>query len=283
MSESPKMTNLKSVQQRLLKGAGVYHRLKVSWLYDAYWSLANKDIVRGKHAETRFYREALRGFQPGNLIFDIGANVGFKTEAFLKLGANVIAVEPDEHNQEILRRSFLEYRLAKKAVIIVGKAVSDKAGSEEIWIDAPGSAKNTLSSKWVGLLREDDQRFGAKLNFSNKKTVETVTLEDLISKFGVPFFIKIDVEGYEPEVLRGLRQSVPYVSFEVNLPEFLSEGKECVNLLAGLSPDSKFNYSVGSERGLELPNWTRKEDFLDTLTNCTAPSIEVFWTSRTTV
>ena len=280
MSEASMLISLKSVQQRLLKGAGVYHRLKMSWLYDAYWTIANKEIVRGKQAEARFYRELLRGFQPGNLIFDIGANVGFKTAAFLKLGAKVIAVEPDEYNQEILRRSFLEYRLAKKAVIIVGKAVSDKAGTEEIWIDAPGSAKNTLSAKWVGLLREDEQRFGARLNFSNKKTVETTTLEDLIAKFGLPFFIKIDVEGYEPEVLRGLRQPVPYVSFEVNLPEFMSEGEQCVELLADLSPNSKFNYAVNSERGLELKNWIRRTEFLETLNKCSAPSIEVFWTSQ---
>ena len=108
-------------------------------------------------------------------------------------------------------------------------------------------------------------------------------MEDLIAKFGVPFFIKIDVEGYEPEVLRGLRQPVPYVSFEVNLPEFMSEGEQCVELLADLSPNGKFNYAVNSERGLELKNWSRRKEFLETLNKCTAPSIEVFWTSQENV
>jgi FkbM family methyltransferase len=194
--------------------------------------------------------------KPGDLIFDIGANQGYKTDIFLKLVAAVVAVDPDEYNQETLRRSFLSLRLAKNPVTVVGKAVSATPGTQTIWIDTPGGAMNTLSKKWVDLLRADSNRFGAPLEF------------------------KIDVEGHEPEVLRGLGKPVPYVSFEVNLPEFISEGEECVNLLAKLTSDGRFNYMVDCARGLELTEWVSPEAFLRKLRSCADKSIEVLWTSR---
>ncbi len=66
--------------------------------------------------------------------------------------------------------------------------------------------------------------------------------------------MKIDVEGLEPSVIRGLRRPVPYLSFEVNLPEFRPEGLECVELLRTLTPTGAFNYAVKCDTGLELGN-----------------------------
>jgi FkbM family methyltransferase len=92
-----------------------------------------------------FYRSLLVGFRKGDLIFDIGANNGFKTDIFLRLGARVVAVEPDKSNQIVLADKFLKYRMIKKPVSIVAKAVSNKTGRETLWINEPGSAKNTLN------------------------------------------------------------------------------------------------------------------------------------------
>ncbi len=93
-----------------LKQAAVYHRLKASRVYDADQRL-------------------LQGLPRRGLIFDIGANHGAKTDVFLRLGARVVAVDPDETNQEI-----------------------DTAGHSSMWVDSPDSAKNTLSQKWVDTL-----------------------------------------------------------------------------------------------------------------------------------
>lgn len=82
-----------------------------------------------------------------------------------------------------------------------------------MWIDAPGGAKNTLSQKWAESLKEDDKRFGEKLHFGKEKVVQTISMEDLIAQQEAPFFIKIDVEGYEINVLKGLKRPVPYLSF----------------------------------------------------------------------
>jgi FkbM family methyltransferase len=222
----------------------------------------------------------LDGFRQGDVIFDIGANAGDKTDVFLRLGARVVAVEPDEANQKILRERFVRYRLTQKRVTIVGKAVSDADAIETMWIDGPGSAVNTLNHKWVEILKNDKNRIEYpldSLDFARKKEVETTTLDRLIITYGLPFFVKIDVEGYELKVLRGLQQALPYLSFEVNLPEFKREGLECIELLRSLAPDGTFNYAADCKYGLALDRWVDSGQISRTVKQCSDKSIEVFW------
>jgi FkbM family methyltransferase len=268
---------LKECVSRYLRGVGLYQRAKASWLYDFYWILADRRLIDDRRKETDFYRAVLDGFPDGSLIFDIGANHGYKTGIFLRLGAKVIAVEPDEISRRTLEQQYLKYRLKKQRLVVVPKAVSDKGSVERMWIDAPGSAKNTLSRKWVEMLRSDDTRFGQRLKFGHWKQVETLTIEQLITTHGLPLFVKIDVEGHELKVLRALRRTVPYLSFEVNLPEFKPEGLKCVQLLAKLAPDGKFNYTPDCRHGLVLKQWLEGHEFLAVLTSCSDESIEVFW------
>ena len=254
----------------------LYQRLKASWLYDAYWTLADKSIIEERDREVQFYRSTLDGFRKGGLIFDVGANHGYKSDIFLRLGARVVAIDPDPENLAILTQRFLSYRLQKKPVTIVCKAVGDTNSIERMWIDTPGSAKNTLSDKWAKTLREDTTRFGASLGFTEAREVVTTTLADLVATHGFPFFVKIDVEGYELAVLRGMRAPVPYLSFEVNLPEFRQEGVECIDILARLSMKTEFNYVTRLADGLLLTEWLRPEDFATVLSECCEGSIEVF-------
>jgi len=230
--------------------------------------------------ELEFYSNLLEGFRPGNLIYDIGANHGSKTSIFLRLGARVIAVEPDEDNRTILKDMFLTKRMVPKPVVIVGKAVSDTATTETMWIDKPGSALNTLSEKWADTLKTDERkRFDTTFTFKDCVKVQTTTLGDLFSSYGLPFFVKIDVEGYELHVLKGLRQPVPFLSFEVNLPEFQAEGLECVELLERQDAEGTFNYAVDCGDGLVLQKWLRPREFMPVFSDCRQKSIEVFWKS----
>jgi FkbM family methyltransferase len=268
---------LKQCLQELLKRLGLYHRLKASLLYSLYWSVADPSLIEDSNRELDFYRNLLGGFHHGDVIFDIGANQGSKTETFLRLGAKVVAIDADEANAEILEDKFVRYRLIPKPVVIVNRAVSDKKTTETMWIDQPGSAENTFSRKWVDTLRIDDKRFGHALDFAQRKEVATITLEQLFLDHGVPFFVKIDVEGYELNVLRGMQQPVPYLSFEVNLPEFRPEGLQCVELLGRMATDGKFNYAADCRQGLVLREWLDPEEFSRVLTQCVDDSIEVFW------
>jgi len=253
-------------------------RVQNSVLYDIYWNLVDPELIPKRDNEEKFYRNLLNGFRPGALIFDVGANYGSKTDVFLRLGAKVLAIEPDESNQAVLQRRFLRYRLSRKPVTVVGKALSDRNSSETMWIESDGSALNTLSDKWAATLREDVARFGEARDFREARQVTTTTLDDLFASFGMPFFVKIDVEGYEVNVLRGMNRPVPYLSFEVNLPEFRAEGLQCISWLSALAPDGQFNFAINCQRGLELEQWLGPKDFTDVFNNC-LDTVEVFWKS----
>ena len=271
------MNFLKNTVKRALKASGLYNRVKGSFIYSWYWRFADPCVINGIEAEKAFYRKLLEGFERGGLIFDIGANHGRKTGIFLKLGAKVVAVDPDELNQQTLREKFLAYRLDKYPVTILGKAVSDRRGIETFWIDEPGSGKNTLNQKWVNTLKEDPERFGKAVTFGSQREVATTTLEDLINEYGRPFFIKIDVEGHEASVVRGLKHPVPFLSFEVNLPEFKQEGSQCIELLEHLCPQGKFNFTVDCKSGLELTQWLEPREFISVFEQCSHKCVEVIW------
>ncbi len=273
------MIGTKRRLQGLLGRLGIHQRLRGSRLYDAYWAIADHRILARRSQEVRFYQNLLRGLPDDPLIFDIGANHGSKVDIFLRLGARVVAVDPDETNEHILRERFWRYRLRRKPVYIVRKAASDRVANEVMWIDEPGSAKNTLNPKWVAALREDTSRFGHSLTFAGEKRVETTTLDDLIAAYGTPHFIKIDVEGFEHNVLKGLHQRIPFLSFEVNLPDFLPEGNECISLLSGLAPEGCFNYTSDCQGGLALEKWVEAPQLRDVLSVCRDDSVEVFWTT----
>jgi FkbM family methyltransferase len=271
---------LKRQAQAFLKQIGLYERLKASRIYDYYWSWADPHWVMDRDKEVQFYRTVLSDFRKGNVVFDIGANDGCKTDIFLRLGARVVAVEPDETNLDVLKGKFLKNRFFPRPLKVEGKAVSDQVGVMSMFIDAPGSALNTLSPKWAEKLRNDDTRFGQRFDFSTEKTVQTTTLENLIAQHGVPFYIKIDVEGHELSVLRGLKQPVSYLSFEVNLPEFKEEGLKCIETLYGIAPEGEFNCVADYRSGLKYSAWMSRKEFVKAFRESTEPMIEIFWRNR---
>src|SRR5215471_11947138 len=118
---------LKKGLSELLGRLGLYDRAKASWIYHLYWAVVDRRIVNEERKEVDFYRNLLDGFCRGDLIFDVGANQGYKAGIFLKLGARVVAVEPDQASQGVLRQKFLKYRLKRMPLVIVGKAVSDRS------------------------------------------------------------------------------------------------------------------------------------------------------------
>ncbi len=145
-------------------------------------------------------------------VFDIGANKGNKTRAFLDLGAKVLSVEPERKSLETLR-----YRFGKNGrVEILAKGVSDTPGEVRLFVKDYRSGYNTLSEKW----KQEGQQSKEVLE---SYLVPVTTMTELIKTYGKPLFVKIDVEGFELAVLKGLNQPVPYLIFEANLPEFREE------------------------------------------------------------
>lgn len=255
-------------------------RIKASFIRDAYWAVAHREKLESRRQEVHFYQSVLTGFKRGDRIFDIGANEGAKADLFLRLGAKVVCVEPDETCSRHLEERFLQLRIFPRPVTIVNEAISEEVGTHDMLIDGPGSAVNTMSPKWAESLKKNKATFTHEhcgLEFTRTRQVKTTTIDELIAKHGVPFFVKIDVEGHEISALRGLHRTVPYLSFEVNLPEFRPEGLECIRLLADLAPQGRFNYSPDTTDGLSLKEWVSADEISVALDRCRETSIEIFW------
>jgi FkbM family methyltransferase len=175
------------------------------------------------------HRQRVRGFfgqfvHPGDLVFDVGANDGRYTDAFVELGATVVAVEPNPPLAKVLRERF-------RAVTVEEVAVGAETGSAELHL-SEHDILSTLSTEWMDIAQRE--------KLSNEWSGETITvpvstLDALIARHGVPRYVKIDVEGYETQVLRGLSQPIATVSFEVQGPA-LQMAADCVGVLDRLAP-----------------------------------------------
>ncbi len=150
------------------------------------------------------YRQLLR---PGSLVFDVGANLGQKSDIFLAAGFRSIVIEPNIHCQQSLELQFLDHPRA----VLVRKAVGAAAGRSILYADGSDAAASLLP-EWNKKLYGDERSV-------RSQDVEVTTLDELIKTFGRPDYIKIDVEGYENEVLKGLTQPVPVLSFEFHASE----------------------------------------------------------------
>ena len=171
---------------------------------------------------------------PNMLCFDIGANMGNRISIFLFLKAKVVAVEPQKSCLK-----FLNERFTNRAVII-SKGVSNKVGVQNLFV-SDQSLLSSFSKDWIGTIQD---KFGHH-NWDQVEQVEMTTLDQLIEQYGKPDFIKIDVEGYEFEVLSGLSSSVKRLSFEYTYPEQTNGIIECLIKLQSIMPSATYNYSKG--------------------------------------
>jgi FkbM family methyltransferase len=251
--------------REFLKRSGSYEYIRYSFFFRLYARLFKRQVIQDHEKEVAFYKTFLPGHCP--LIFDIGAYDGHKTAAFLELAGKVVSCEPDKHNFRTLR---IRFRNNRSAVMLENKAVSDHVGTDTYYIHHAGSAFNTLNPKWKQLLEADqEKRWNETIRFSEAVTITLTTLDELIHKYGRPYFIKIDVEGYELTVLKGLSQKVPYLSFECLLPDCKTELLDCLAHLYQL--DNKVVFNAAFEERLEFVHFLSYHDMINWVSNEAAP------------
>jgi hypothetical protein len=119
-----------------------------------------------------------------------------------------------------------------------------------------------MSKEWIDCVKSDDGPFKG-FKWDKKTIVETDTLDALIDKWGSPAFCKIDVEGFEYNVLQGLTRQIDALSFEFSMG-VVDCTIRCIEYLAGLGP-TVFNYSLGESMDLELPEYVDKDRTIDAL------------------
>jgi FkbM family methyltransferase len=195
--------------------------------------------------------------RPGDLVFDVGAHVGDRVASFHRLGARVVAVEPQPSMVRTLRLLYGR----SKSVAIEALAVGREPGSARMLINVDNPTVSSISPAFVqaayGAPGWETQRWNETID------VPVTTLDALIAKHGVPAFIKLDVEGFEAEALSGLSQAVHAVSFEFTTIQ-RDVGLACIERCAALGY-GRFNAALGESQTL-IGDWMNAQDVARWLT-----------------
>lgn len=228
--------------KRFLQEKHLYTYVKYSPVFHFYETIFKPQVRKQEKQEIDFYRSFLPST---NLVFDIGGYDGHKTAAFLHIAEKVVCCEPDPTNYKVLKTRF---RHKKNKVFLENVALGAEEGIGTMFLHHEASAFNTLNAKFKEVTESDNlQKWNEKIKFQKSVPVKTTTLDKLISKFGLPYFIKIDVEGYELEVLKGLSKPVPFISIECLMPDFKEELQQNIQLFLHLDAGAQFNIAVHEE------------------------------------
>jgi len=117
-------------------------------------------------------------------------------------------------------------------------------------------------------------RFNADKKFAGSKKIITTTLDFLLEEYGVPDFVKIDVEGFELEVIKGLSKPIPLLSFECNFPEFIGETQKIIHHLKQLNGGYLFNYI--REYDFILPQFIGADEMIKIIETTNFRYFEIF-------
>ena len=179
--------------------------------------------------------EILKLINKGDLYFDIGAHLGEKSKPFIEKKIRTIMVEPLPVCVKTLKRLYSKNSIVK----IIPKGLGSKNTKKILSINKQMPTVSTFAKHWKS------GRF-SNLTWSEKTQIQITTLDALIKKFGDPQYIKIDVEGYELNVLKGLSKKSGIISFEIT-SEFFSDAIKCLKHLKKLSYNS-FTFSIGEQK-----------------------------------
>jgi FkbM family methyltransferase len=188
-----------------------------------------------------FYAQFLKD---GDIYFDIGANYGNRISPIENIGVSlIVAVEPQKGCCDYLRENF-------KGITVLQNGVGAKAERKTFYVSSD-SVLSSFSKDFIA--KTGDTRFVGN-TWENTEEIEIITLDSLIDKYGIPDFVKVDVEGFEVEVFKGLTKKLKVISFEYTVPELFDNIPPIIEMLYALG-DCSFNYSIGESMKMAMDTW----------------------------
>ena len=203
-----------------------------------------KKILKWNYYQNKKFYKSL--INKDDLCFDIGANVGTKSKLFLSLNARVIAFEPQstciEHLKKIKHPQFSYFKWGVGAINGVQKL--QLANHIEV---------ATFSQNFIDFFKNENLQWNQNENVTIKK------IDTLIDEFGIPDYCKIDVEGYEYNILSHLNHQIPIIEFEFT-EAFFSETIKCIKLLD--TSNRVYNYNLNECPKFELESWVSAKEII---------------------
>lgn len=185
--------------------------------------------------------------KPGDLAFDIGSHVGDRIASFRRLGARVVALEPQPDCARVIRALCGD----DPQIALIEAACGPEAGRMTLHVNSANPTVTTASPEFV---RAAEGQAGWEGQVWDRAIdVPMTTLDALIATHGVPAFIKIDVEGFEDAVLAGLSSPLRALSFEFTTIQ-RDVAERCLNGLSRLGPHM-FNIALGESQRLTFETW----------------------------
>jgi FkbM family methyltransferase len=213
---------------------------------DVYYGDPARDV-----AMDRLYR---RFVGAGGLAFDIGSHVGDRVASFRRLGARVIALEPQPECARVVRALHGH----DGGVTLVEAACGPRPGRLTLHVNSANPTVTTASAEFVAAA--DGAGGWEGQTWDRVIEVPVTTLDQLIAEHGVPDFVKIDVEGFEADVLAGLSQALPVLSFEFTTIQ-REVAAACIARLAELGRYG-FDVALGESQRLTFERWIDGEDMV---------------------
>lgn len=215
----------------------------------ALLGLVRSLVVYWRPGRQRGLRALYRPFVgPGDVVFDVGAHLGDRTAAFAGLGARVVALEPQPRIARWLER----LAGGRGDVTILRRAVGAAPGTAELAVSGANPTVSTLADRWRESIGEANPTF-SDVRWDRRVEVPVTTLDALVDEYGTPSFVKIDVEGFEAEVLAGLSRPIPALSVEF-VRGSLEVALACVRRLEELA-SYRYNAIDGEKRSFLMPEW----------------------------
>lgn len=188
----------------------------------------------------------------GGLAFDIGSHVGDRIGSFRRLGARVVALEPQPDCARIIASLYRSDAL----VTLREAACGPRQGTITLHINSANPTVTTASPDFVAAAHGAGGWEGQ--TWDRTSVVPVTTLDTLIAEHGRPDFVKIDVEGFEADVLAGLSVPLPVLSFEFTTIQ-RDVARACIARLEDIGR-YRFDLALGESQSLVLERWISGAD-----------------------